>query len=119
MVGGTNYYIESLLWKVLVTSQAQYKHVKWTTDNPESNEDDETGAPAATEPQTKDSADQPTTSGGKDEARIENITLEHLLKMSALEMVNVAEVELHRHLKDVDPATAVRLHPNNRRKVIR
>ncbi|XP_032454554.1 tRNA dimethylallyltransferase isoform X4 [Nasonia vitripennis] len=72
IVGGTNYYIESLIWKVLV-------------DNPNQGDFD------------------------SDE--------ESPLKIRRID--GTSNEELHKKLMEVDPEMASRLHPNNRRKVIR
>lgn len=48
-----------------------------------------------------------------------HVELSDLLKMSAVQMASVESMELHRHLKVVDSVTANRMHPNNKRKIIR
>ena len=74
IVGGTNYYIESLIWKLLIDPLR-------SEQGPES--DDE----------------QP------------------ICKVREVE--GTSNEELHKKLAEVDPEMAARLHPNNRRKVIR
>lgn len=69
IVGGTNYYIESLLWKILI-------------ENPENEK-----SPYRNVPQHN----------------------EHTLP----------SCELHKKLQILDPEMAKRLHPNNKRKIIR
>ncbi|XP_013924071.1 PREDICTED: tRNA dimethylallyltransferase, mitochondrial isoform X1 [Thamnophis sirtalis] len=69
VVGGTNYYIESLLWKILFDTKAQ--------------------SPAVAAEEWK-------------------VGLE-----------NLESQELHRRLSLVDPNMATRLHPHNKRKIIR
>jgi tRNA dimethylallyltransferase len=76
VVGGTNYYIESLLWKVLV----QY--------------DCNAAAPAALNSVAAD-------------------------KSATLELAKLPNDELMRRLEAADPDTALRLHPNDRRKLLR
>ncbi|EAT38999.1 AAEL009163-PA, partial [Aedes aegypti] len=71
IVGGTNYYIESVLWQVLVGS----------------------GIPA-------------------DQA-------EKVLLMTTEQMEQLESTLLHGVLRRVDPVTADRLHPNNKRKIVR
>uniref|UniRef100_A0ABD2WEZ9 U1-type domain-containing protein n=1 Tax=Trichogramma kaykai TaxID=54128 RepID=A0ABD2WEZ9_9HYME len=73
IVGGTNYYIESLLWKILI-------------DDPKTSESDSEGDFSP-------------------------------LKIRRIE--ETSNEELHNRLKEIDPEMADRLHPNNRRKVIR
>lgn len=67
VVGGTNYYIESLLWKILI-----------------------------------DDGEFVTTPG--------------ILPNNDHEL---SSEELHKKLNEVDPAAAKRLHPNNKRKILR
>ncbi|XP_060520007.1 tRNA dimethylallyltransferase [Cylas formicarius] len=69
VVGGTNYYIEALLWKILVESENAKKH------------------------------DQPGVLPNNDH--------------------EMPSEELHKKLKSLDPSMAKRLHPNNKRKIIR
>jgi tRNA dimethylallyltransferase len=78
VVGGTNYYIESLLWKVLV----QY--------------DCSSAAAPAAAPNSV-AAD----------------------KSATLELAKLPNDELMRRLEAADPDTALRLHPNDRRKLLR
>jgi IPP transferase len=77
VVGGTNYYIESLLWKVLV----QY--------------DCSAAAPAAA---------------------LNSVAAD---KSATLELAKLPNDELMRRLEAADPDTALRLHPNDRRKLLR
>ena len=76
IVGGTNYYIESLIWQVLV-------------DNPPSSAADE--------------------SDSDEDSPCKKIRRED----------GASNEELHKKLQAIDPEMATRLHPNNRRKVIR
>lgn len=95
VVGGTNYYIESLLWKVLVqppvTSGVKRK---WT----------ETDRFDRIYQRLRHSADANST---------ENPS-------STTDQLNQLDSKrLHEFLTEVDPTTASRLHPNNRRKILR
>ncbi|XP_014213213.2 tRNA dimethylallyltransferase-like [Copidosoma floridanum] len=76
IVGGTNYYIESLIWQTLV--------------------------------------DNPKRAGGDDE---DSGLDESLIKVRRID--GSSNEELHKKLMQVDPDMALRVHPNNRRKVIR
>jgi len=78
VVGGTNYYIESLLWKVLVQYDCNVKA-------------------AAPEAANSVAADKSATQ----------------------ELTKLSNDELMKKLEALDPPTALRLHPNDRRKVIR
>ncbi|XP_017023592.1 tRNA dimethylallyltransferase [Drosophila kikkawai] len=71
VVGGTNYYIESLLWDVLVDAQ----------------EKQSPGSPLA--------------------------------ELKEGELGAMSTVELHKHLAKIDAGSANRIHPNNRRKILR
>jgi tRNA dimethylallyltransferase len=77
VVGGTNYYIESLLWKVLVQYDCNVK--------------------AAPEAKNSVAADTSATQ----------------------ELVKLSNEELMKKLEEADPETAIKLHPNDRRKVLR
>lgn len=81
IVGGTNYYIESLLWKILV--------------------DEWEGA-----------ADCDVTSPKRIKLREERL-------FEGQDMTNIESNVLHEKLKQIDPEIANRLHPNNKRKIIR
>ncbi|GAB0089143.1 tRNA dimethylallyltransferase [Sergentomyia squamirostris] len=89
IVGGTNYYIESLLWKVLVdsTSTTQLKHsMKRKFDYNESDSDGQ----------------------------------RHVINSFTKEQMNTIESKLlHEYLRHIDPVTANKLHPNNKRRIIR
>ncbi|XP_017881076.1 tRNA dimethylallyltransferase-like [Ceratina calcarata] len=74
IVGGTNYYIESVLWKILI----------------DKNEDEDD--PVARSKRMKVEMDRFTTTSNE---------------------------ELFKQLTEVDPEMARRVHPNNRRKIIR
>ncbi|KAF7418440.1 hypothetical protein HZH68_001093 [Vespula germanica] len=106
VVGGTNYYIESVLWKILIS-------------DPKKNSQDE-------EDQTRmvlsdnDNKDR----GGNTQETLERRETEDesspskKMKIDGWTREETNEV-LHRRLAEIDPEMAQRLHPNNRRKVIR
>ena len=80
IVGGTNYYIESILWHVLVQSKGN-------------------------------GLDEETLRELNEETRV---FLEGKMEMDGME-----SPILHEFLKEVDPVAAQRLHPNNKRKIMR
>nr|XP_031828956.1 tRNA dimethylallyltransferase isoform X2 [Nomia melanderi] len=84
IVGGTNYYIEALLWKILVSGR------------------------------NTDSSDNSCT----EEVHDGNDEVDKMEKISIRDTDESTE-ELHKRLWKVDPEMAKRLHPNNRRKIIR
>lgn len=100
VVGGTNYYIESLLWKVLLDTGVSSRTCKSAKQNVDCGEFEcwkriwqQEGA---------DSADG--AEGAPD-------------RKSELEKLDGAE--LHKRLAEVDPEMASMLHPNDRRKLAR
>ena len=96
IVGGTHYYIESIIWKVLI-------------DDPGSESDDD---------RLVFEKDQPAN--GVDVPELGDD--DHLLKNATFTEEGVGHMtskRLHELLKRVDPAKADALHPNDRRKIIR
>ena len=87
VVGGTNYYIESLLWNILV-------------DNPEVDGDNN--------PATADRHHPKHASHTLDQMTDSNNGLSSSHKL-----------ELHKKLMEIDPVMALRLHPNDSRKIAR
>lgn len=47
------------------------------------------------------------------------VSLEEVLQMNLPELELQDSLTLHKHLKSVDPDSANRLHPNNKRKIVR
>lgn len=80
IVGGTNYYIESILWHVLVQSKGN-------------------------------GLKEETLRALKEETKV---FLEGKMEMDGME-----SSALHQFLQEVDPVAAKRLHPNNKRKIMR
>ncbi|XP_063703837.1 tRNA dimethylallyltransferase [Culicoides brevitarsis] len=141
VVGGTNYYIESLLWKILVTSKPEYENVRWDHEWPESvakkqrtadktsaSKDGDSDSSAdysnsdnEVKQERKNDAATAAAKSGEEQVTAEekHVELSDLLKMNAVEMAKYESRELHRHLAVVDAVTANRLHPNNKRKIIR
>lgn len=93
VVGGTNYYIESLLWKVLVQPPVTVGvKRKWT----------ESDRFEKIYQRLRLSAD-PTSTESSTTGRLNQLDSKRL----------------HEFLTEVDPTTASSLHPNNRRKILR
>lgn len=94
VVGGTNYYIESLLWNVLMDPTAssastnQECGVKRKLDNSDSESDD-------------------------------MFHIDTIKRFTTQQMNEMESCDLHKCLQQIDPITANRLHPNNKRKIIR
>ncbi|KAK6634183.1 hypothetical protein RUM44_004791 [Polyplax serrata] len=91
IVGGTNYYIESVLYNVLV-------------DRP-----DNMGSVKDDEPDVDISSPKRRKLGSFDEGEQKF--------MSSIQ--DLSNEQLHQKLKEIDPEMADILHPNNRRKIIR
>ncbi|GBM65338.1 tRNA dimethylallyltransferase [Araneus ventricosus] len=96
IVGGTNYYIESLLWEVLIPNQKE--HNKLLFDEDSSFENDSHTIPSNVSSSTADLFKQ---------------------KITADSFEDISSIELHRSLKEIDPDMANSVHPEDRRKVIR
>lgn len=97
IVGGTNYYIESLLWQVLVNPPKSHIGAKRKLSECDHHAKDKT---------------MKTDSLASTNSSI-------LTTMSDEAMNAIESAELHTLLGTVDPQMAIRLHPNNRRKIIR
>ncbi|XP_047360777.1 tRNA dimethylallyltransferase isoform X1 [Vespa velutina] len=106
VVGGTNYYIESVLWKILVSkakknSQNEMDQTKMIlSDNDKKNRDENTQ-------ETLERSETEDESSPSKKMKIDGWTSEETNEV------------LYRRLAEIDPEMAQRLHPNNRRKVIR
>ncbi len=91
IVGGTNYWIESLFYKNLLSPGVGYKR---KIDDLDDNEE-----------------------------RIKNLSpnVREFLKDTSLSdsMLEMDSLKLFEYLKEIDPDTAKRLHPNNKRKIMR
>uniref|UniRef100_A0A182U7T3 Uncharacterized protein n=1 Tax=Anopheles melas TaxID=34690 RepID=A0A182U7T3_9DIPT len=109
IVGGTNYYIESILWRVLLSEGVKRERLR-------------SRCATESEPEAK----QPKVDGGVAAAAsagtatdLERL-LEELPSLGTSDTLEAHESELlHQALQRVDPESAERLHPNNKRKIIR
>lgn len=95
LVGGTNYYIESILWKVLV--------------NP----------PKDIGKRKMDSIDDGAEIDAKKPNLIEDSSENRTIHSYEEEFKTLNSLELYKLLESVDPDTAKRLHPNDIRKIKR
>ncbi|XP_035779673.1 tRNA dimethylallyltransferase-like isoform X2 [Anopheles albimanus] len=136
VVGGTNYYIESLLWKVLIGDGVQREHIRRRNADSDVDTDADSDVEADAE-----STKRPKSGAGSGSAvaagqeRIQNPTpkpapapeqqVSDLLERCRAGTVSVDQLEsydsplLHKVLAVVDQPSANRLHPNNKRKIIR
>lgn len=100
IVGGTHYYIEALLWKVLLD------------DDPVDDQSD-----LLFQQDRRRLANHPideTNQGSDDDDQLLSTLM---FQYDAVE--HLTSPRLHQLLKKVDPAMADTIHPNNRRKIIR
>uniref|UniRef100_A0A1I8NV79 C2H2-type domain-containing protein n=1 Tax=Stomoxys calcitrans TaxID=35570 RepID=A0A1I8NV79_STOCA len=112
VVGGTNYYIESLLWDILVSSTST---------------EDISLSPSATASSAGNAAKPiaaaaTTTNEASNEVQDVAPVSENSKNPSFIdpsEMLTMQSEFLHNHLRTFDPETANRIHPNNKRKIIR
>lgn len=101
IVGGTNYYIESLLWKVLVDEAPP-------------------APPESVELSREQDAKRPKVDTEDTLGAILTFMKERGGNFEDEEMTSFWSVaDLHAALKEVDPARALKLHPNDVRKVVR
>ncbi|XP_058063286.1 tRNA dimethylallyltransferase [Anopheles bellator] len=122
IVGGTNYYIESLLWQILISDSVKRERFR-RREVTDSRTDCEVSLQHYNHTDALDEAakimdrsESPKTLVYGDlEALLQNCS-----KMQAVDELNYYDSALlHRALTSVDPQSAERLHPNNKRKVIR
>lgn len=109
IVGGTNYYIESILWKVLVQPPLSKKYTKHRLEGEE--ESDKMAK------RTKDTDDEIKNEGRSDLGPPSDI--DEIRKLTPTDLLNKDPESLHQLLTQVDPVSAKGLHPNNTRKVRR
>lgn len=110
IVGGTNYYIESILYQVLMPDTKSSDPELNSLERPGSSEH------ANDSSQCLDtnfdlSNDMPPKS--------KRIKLDENSEETRSELNNLSNEELYERLKEVDPGMANRYHPNDRRKIIR
>ncbi|XP_012230543.1 tRNA dimethylallyltransferase isoform X1 [Linepithema humile] len=107
VVGGTNYYIESLLWEILI-DYPKDPPVQADSSAPIENRRSD-GRYNVRDIRQNDDDDSDDDDGA---APVKKLKFDARLCDESNEV-------LHRRLMEVDPAMARKLHPNNRRKVIR
>ncbi|XP_034951811.1 tRNA dimethylallyltransferase isoform X2 [Chelonus insularis] len=126
IVGGTNYYIESLLWQILVEDPKASGNLMNRHDG-RAFEDSEIECEKETKNKHKDEATVLTADEGsrlipKEQEKKEEEEEEELFvasKPMEHEDSNESNEVLYRKLSEIDPKRARYLHPNNRRKIIR
>jgi tRNA dimethylallyltransferase len=113
IVGGTHYYIESLLWKVLLDGDNHKSGRDQTTLLYERDEQLRRQRPPSTQTaQTLDDGDD------NDELLLKLLPLGEV-GSDAKALEHLSSARLHQLLRKVDPVMADTIHPNNRRKIFR
>ncbi|XP_058976913.1 tRNA dimethylallyltransferase [Musca domestica] len=117
VVGGTNYYIESLLWDILVSPTAG-EDVSSKSPSPQ-----KVAAAANDASALKDNGSTSTSvaaaATNAETVALKSGNLQNTPFIDPAEYSILSSVLLHNHLKMIDPETANRIHPNNKRKIMR
>uniref|UniRef100_A0A2M4BKJ2 Putative trna dimethylallyltransferase mitochondrial n=1 Tax=Anopheles marajoara TaxID=58244 RepID=A0A2M4BKJ2_9DIPT len=132
VVGGTNYYIESLLWQVLIGDGVRREHVRRRHHRQTADGDDIDGGESTKRPKSGPDDDDDGGGGGSEVANQQQQQqqkpeqqVRELLDRCRAGAISVDQLEshdgplLHKVLAAVDQPSAHRLHPNNKRKIIR
>ncbi|XP_038105577.1 tRNA dimethylallyltransferase isoform X1 [Culex quinquefasciatus] len=144
VVGGTNYYIESVLWQVLVGTGIHEERTRRRTTSSSSSQEEDAKRPklsstleesesggnreSAKEDDAKKVVGSENESGeqvekiaasGDDADEEESELVARVLPMATEQLEQLESPVLHRVLRRVDPVSADRLHPNNKRKIVR
>ncbi|XP_067641840.1 tRNA dimethylallyltransferase isoform X2 [Eurosta solidaginis] len=125
VVGGTNYYIESLVWDVLVNTKiyeesenkAQIVAAEGAIKHDGNAEEDEGGNSSEKEKKTEN--DENMENDKEKAEKPKDVETENRPFIDLAKMAEMASDELHKHLKKIDPDSANRIHPNNKRKIMR
>ena len=102
--GGTNYYIESLIWKILIEDENKSTKVPLSIKKPKLDKSE-----------VMFTGDNNEVNGKLHTRECDNT--EKILNTNTYE--NMSNIDLHCELRKVDPQRADDLHINERRKVIR
>uniref|UniRef100_A0A6M2DLA0 Putative trna delta2-isopentenylpyrophosphate transferase n=1 Tax=Xenopsylla cheopis TaxID=163159 RepID=A0A6M2DLA0_XENCH len=113
IVGGTNYYIESILWNVLVDSSCNKNLV---APRPSLNTLNNVQAQNVSDDSSQESDDEFVANEITFSQNQKKVTL---TSEDEKKWEYMSGAELHEILKKVDPKSALRLHPNNKRKIMR
>ncbi|CAK1586505.1 unnamed protein product [Parnassius mnemosyne] len=124
IVGGTNYYIESIVYKILVEDMNDSDALLWDKSKRKRDFDDvEESDELQPKKHATDVSDTNTEipvckTNELNEMKADDIDKEKL-KDDVDNEKKFTNEEIHAKLKAIDPVMASRLHPNNRRKVLR
>uniref|UniRef100_A0A2M4CVF8 Putative trna dimethylallyltransferase mitochondrial n=1 Tax=Anopheles darlingi TaxID=43151 RepID=A0A2M4CVF8_ANODA len=120
VVGGTNYYIESLLWQVLIGDGVRREHIRQRSAD---DDDDDAAADEAPtkRPKSGDAGSKRPKPPEEEEQQVSGALVDRCRAgtLSVDELESYEAPALHKLLATVDQPSANRLHPNNKRKIIR
>nr|XP_026489226.1 tRNA dimethylallyltransferase [Vanessa tameamea] len=132
IVGGTNYYIESIVYKILVEDMNNADELLWEKskrkrDYCETDVSGENCRKKLSNDNINDLSDNVPAPGissdNTDSSKINSVEIKDISKEQLIEDVDnesrFTNEEIHARLNAIDPEMASRLHPNNRRKVLR
>ncbi|RVE47279.1 hypothetical protein evm_008076 [Chilo suppressalis] len=132
VVGGTNYYIESIVYKILVEDMQDAEALLWDKSRRKRDFDEVEYTEHETiskkrnnqtkDPVSLDTQMQTSTINAEDNTGKLDINDERTKEKLKEDVDNESKFtneEIHQKLKSFDPVMASRLHPNNRRKVLR
>lgn len=131
IVGGTNYYIESIVYKILVEDTDDTESLLWDKsrrkrhidepDNINKVSDKKPNLEPNKDVDDEESSEETAEQVVKDHSKDANVKVvdKVQLQQDVDNEKNFSNEEIHQKLKDIDPVMAARLHPNNRRKVLR
>lgn len=118
IVGGTNYYIESLIWKEFLFLSSDHKSIKRSsnTDEDKPNSEEDFSTLLDTEVKTQDKLPSDSFHSEEDLEDIEKFFKKRIYLSS---FTNVANEKLWNILEQVDEESAHYFHPNDKRRIIR
>ncbi|XP_038223384.1 tRNA dimethylallyltransferase [Zerene cesonia] len=122
IVGGTNYYIESIVYKILVEDMDDTNALLWDCSRRKRDfidQDHVGGKKMKTNTDDEAIRSKHETVPDNEENQDALIELRKKIQEDVDNEAKKTNEEVHALLKSIDPVMASRLHPNNRRKVLR
>lgn len=116
VVGGTNYYLESIIYKILVEDMSDEESLLWDKSRRKRDFDDVEKKEEVVCKRVATESKASTSESSKEDSGDLN---KEQLKEDVDNEKNFTNEEIHEKLRAVDPVMSARLHPNNRRKVLR
>ncbi|XP_013172663.1 PREDICTED: tRNA dimethylallyltransferase, mitochondrial [Papilio xuthus] len=116
IVGGTNYYIESIVYQILVEDMTDSKALLWDVSKRKRDYNINESQPKKLAVDCESNIKEKLVS---DVHEVKNVIDKQKLQEDVDNETNFSNEEIHAKLKAIDPVMASRLHPNNRRKVLR